>query len=96
MLTVVGGFEFGGWDVAAGLEKASVVEPVDVLEGGDLDLLDGPPRSAGFDQFGLEQADRGLGQRVVVGVADRADRRVDPASARRSVKAMDVYCEPAS
>jgi hypothetical protein len=43
-LTVVGGLEFDGRDVAAGLEQAAVVEPVDVLEGGDLDLLDGPPR----------------------------------------------------
>jgi hypothetical protein len=32
VLTVVGRFEFGGRDVAAGLERASVVEPVDVLE----------------------------------------------------------------
>jgi hypothetical protein len=31
LLTVVGGFEFGGWDVAAGFEQAAVVEPVDVL-----------------------------------------------------------------
>jgi hypothetical protein len=44
----VGGFEFGRWDVTAGLEQAAVVEPVDVLEGGDLDLLDAPPGSRGL------------------------------------------------
>lgn len=55
LLTVVGGFKFGGRDVAADLEQATVVEPVDVLQGGDLDLLDGVPRPARLDQFGLEQ-----------------------------------------
>jgi hypothetical protein len=53
LLTVVGGVEFGGWDVATGFEQPAVVEPVDVLEGGDLDLVDGAPRPAGLDQFGI-------------------------------------------
>jgi hypothetical protein len=64
--------------VAAGLEQSSVVEPVDVLEGGDLDLLDGPPGSTRLDELGLEQPNHGLGEGVVVGVADRPDRWVDP------------------
>jgi hypothetical protein len=34
-----------------------------------------------------------LGQRVVQCVADRADRWIDPASARRSVNAIEVSCE---
>jgi hypothetical protein len=34
LLTVMGGFEFGGWDVATGLVEAAVVEPVDPLIGG--------------------------------------------------------------
>jgi hypothetical protein len=46
VLPVVGLFEFDRWDVAAGLEQSSVVEPVDVLQGGDLDLFDGAPRCA--------------------------------------------------
>lgn len=75
VLTVVGVFEFGGWDVAAGLEQVAVVEPVDPFQGGDLDLLDRAPRALGFDQFGLEQADDGLSESVVVGVADGTDRR---------------------
>jgi hypothetical protein len=79
----VGCLEFGWWDVATGFEQASVVEPVDVLEGGDLDLLDGSPRATGFDQFGLEQPDHCFG--TVVGVPDRPDRRVDVRWARRSV-----------
>jgi len=53
----VGGLEFGGRDVAAGFEQPAVAEPVDVLEGGYLDLIDGAPGPARFDQLGLEQAD---------------------------------------
>jgi hypothetical protein len=57
LLTVVGGFELGGWDMAAGFEQAVVVEPVDPFQSGDLDLFDGAPRIARLDQFGLEQPD---------------------------------------
>jgi predicted kinase len=51
--TVVRLFVFDRRDVAAGLEQSSDVEPVDVVQGGDLDLFDGAPRSARFDHFGL-------------------------------------------
>jgi hypothetical protein len=64
VLTVVRVLEFDRWDIAAGFEQAAVVEPVDVLECGDLDLLDGAPRATWLDQLGLEQADQRLGQRV--------------------------------
>ena len=46
VLAVVRGLKLDGWDVSAGFEQSALVEPVDVLEGGDLDLLDGPPGSA--------------------------------------------------
>jgi putative ABC transport system ATP-binding protein len=46
-----------------------VVEPVDVLEGGDLDLLGGAPGCPRLDQLGLEQADDGLGQKQRVALA---------------------------
>jgi hypothetical protein len=42
MAVVVGGFELGWWDVADGLEEAPVVEPVDPLQGRDLDVLNRP------------------------------------------------------
>jgi len=97
VLTVVGGFEFGRWNVAAGLEEPAVVEPVDVAEGGQLDLLSGAPGAAGLDQFGLVQADYRFGQGVVVGVADGADRGLD-AGGGQPVGERDrrILLEPAS
>jgi hypothetical protein len=63
-------------DVAVGFVEAAVVEPVDVLQGGDLELFGGAPWPCWFDQLGLEQPDDGLGQGVVVGVAVGSDRGV--------------------
>jgi hypothetical protein len=54
VLTVVGGLQFGGRDVATGFIEPPVVEPVDIFQGGDLDLLGGAPGAAGLDQLGLE------------------------------------------
>ena len=55
-----------------------MVEPVDPLEGGIFDGLEGSPRATAPDDLGLEQADDGLGEGVVVAVADAADRGLDP------------------
>jgi hypothetical protein len=55
LLTVVGGFE--GRTVPAGCEEPLVVVPVDVVQGGEFDLLSDALRPAGLDQFGLVQAD---------------------------------------
>jgi hypothetical protein len=52
--------------------EAFVVEPGDVLDDRELELGDRLP-DAVADQFGLEAVDEALGERVVVGVADRAD-----------------------
>jgi hypothetical protein len=46
--------------------QTPVVEPVDVLDDGDLKVVDVLPRPLVADQLGLEQRDEGLGQRVVV------------------------------
>ena len=66
-----------GGQVVEGLVGALVVEPVDVVQGLDLDVLDAAPRAFGPDQLGLVEPDLGFGQRVVVGVAHRPDGRVD-------------------
>src|SRR3954463_9369515 len=55
-VSVVGGLQCGGWDVAAVLVEAAVGEPVDPLGGGDLDVVDGLPWPSGLDQFGLVEA----------------------------------------
>ena len=51
-----------------------MVVPVDPFQDGQFDLVQALPRRPRPDEFGLEQADLGLGQGVVVGVADRSDR----------------------
>ena len=49
---------FGLWgrDVADQREQVAVVVPVDPLQGGILDRLEGAPRSAPVDYLRLEQA----------------------------------------
>ena len=56
------------------LQEPAVVEPVDVLQGGVLDVVEAPPGATVADQLGLVQAVERLGQGVVVAVAARADR----------------------
>ena len=68
---------FDGGPVADGGVDALVVEPVGVLEGGELDVESGVPRSVLVDELGLVQADGRLDEGVVVGVADRANRGGD-------------------
>jgi hypothetical protein len=55
--------------------RLSLNQP-DVLDDGELELGAGAPDAVG-DQLGLEAVDEALGERVVVGVADRADRGED-------------------
>jgi len=53
VLSLIGSLQFERWDVATVLVEAAVVEPVDPFGGGQLDLLDGPPRFARSDQLGF-------------------------------------------
>ena len=68
-MTVVVGFELGGWDAAEFVEEAVVVEPVDPFEGGPFEVFEAAPGSAVADEFGLVEPIDRLGQSVVVGVA---------------------------
>jgi hypothetical protein len=91
VLTVVEGFVFGWRQVASVLAQAAVDQPVDPLEGGDFDLVNGPPQALLLDQLGLvEPVDR-LVQRVVVAVPGAPTEASIPASTSRSVNARDVY-----
>jgi hypothetical protein len=68
------GFELGRWEVADRLEEPAMVEPVDPLQGGVLDLVDALPRAVPADQLGLVQADDRFGQGVIERVAAGTDR----------------------
>ena len=65
-------------DVVEVAVQAVVVVPVDPAEGGELDVLDGLPgpslAGGATDQLGLVVTVHGLGQSIVVAVADGADR----------------------
>ena len=77
VLMIVGPLGFRGWSMPEGLEKAAIVEPVDPLEGRELDVCQASPRSAPPVQFRLEEADDRLRQCVVVRVAGASDRRFE-------------------
>ena len=50
---------------------------MDPFGSSQLDLFDGPLRSAWSDQLGFVQTVDRLGQRVVIGAADRSDRGLE-------------------
>jgi putative transposase len=70
--------ELGRWPVAEVAVQARGVVPVHPAQRGEFDVLDGLPwllPGGPADQLGLVVAVDRLGQGVVVGVTDRADRR---------------------
>jgi hypothetical protein len=72
-LVSVEGLDFGRGPVAEGLVQSGGVEPGDLFDDRELELRAGAP-DAVADEFGLEGVDEALGQRVVVGAADRPYR----------------------
>jgi len=100
-LCKVSRFGLGRRDVADRLEQATVVEPVDPFEGCELDGLAGSPRPPPVDDLGLVETVDGLGQSVVVAVADAADGRL-VASLGQVLRVADragsreTYCTPRS
>ncbi len=55
VVTVVVVLELGGRDESDFAVEAAVIEPVDVLSDGDLEVVDAPPGALVADEFGLEQ-----------------------------------------
>ena len=76
-LGIVACFGLGGRNVADGFEEAPVVEPVDPFQSGELNSLQGAPWPAAPDHLGLVETVDGLGQRVIVGIANAAHGRLD-------------------
>src|SRR5690625_640099 len=70
--------ELDGRDHADLAVEPSVIEPVDVLRGRDLEVVDVLPGPAVADQFGLVERVECLGQGIVVRIAGRADRGHSP------------------
>ena len=52
-LIVVGGLVLGGWTVVAGRVHPPVVVPVEVLQGGQFEVVQAALRAVPVDQFGL-------------------------------------------
>jgi len=79
--TVVGGFELGRRDVAVVVGdlavQAVVVEPVEVAERGELDVVEASPWPLRVDELPLVETVEALGHGVVVAVTPRADRGDD-------------------
>jgi len=71
----VDGLEFGGRDHADLPVEPSLVEPVYVLEGGVLDVLEPPPGSLVANQLRLVEPVERFDQGVVVAVAAGANGR---------------------
>ena len=78
VLPMILGLELHRWHVAERLKQPPMVEPVDPLQRREFDVFQAFPRPTSADDFGLEQPDHGLGQGVIIGVADTAHGRLDP------------------
>ena len=73
LVGIVARLGFGRRDVSDRLEQASVVEPCDPFQGRELHGLQVPPRPPLPDDLGFVEAVDGLGQSVVIGVANAAN-----------------------
>jgi hypothetical protein len=69
-------FSFGWRYIPDGLQKSSVIGPVDPFQGGEFHRLEAPPWSAPMDDLGLVEIVGCLGEDVVMAVADAFDRRL--------------------
>ena len=74
---VISQLSFGRRDVADGLQQPAIVEPINPFQRCELDGVERPPRPAPMDDLGFVETVDGLGQSIVVAVADAADRRFD-------------------
>ena len=68
---------FGRRYVTDGLQESPVVEPVYPFQRRELDGFERAPSCSSMDELGLIEAIDRLGESVVVGIADAANRRLD-------------------
>jgi len=77
LLAIIQQFKRRRRNVANRFEQPAVIEPIDQIECGVLDIVELTPGITVVNDLGLEQSDDRLGQRVVVRIADAANRRLD-------------------
>jgi hypothetical protein len=70
-------FGLGGRDVADGLKKAAVVEPIHPGEGCEFDSLDAILAGSAVNHLCLVEAVNGFREGVVIRISDAADRGFD-------------------
>jgi len=100
---------FCGGDVADGAEKGeganaigpreppNVVIPIDPFHRFPFDFAHRFPRADLVDDFGSEQADDALGQRIAAGAADGSDRKINLGICQSlGIYLIDRYCDPRS
>ena len=92
--SVVGGLDFGRCQIVDRFVGPLVVEPVDPVQGPDLDVFDVAPWPFGSDQLGFVPADLGLGQGAVVGISHGSDRWIDAGSMRSSRRPVPAEGRP--
>lgn len=68
---------FGWRHVSYGLQKPSVVEPVDPFQGGEFNRFKIPPWPAPTDDIGLVETVDRFCERVILAVTDTPDGRLD-------------------
>ena len=68
---------FGWRDISDGLQKPSMVEPVDSFQGCEFNRFEAAPWSAPMDDLGLVETVDRFGEGVVVAIADTSDGRLD-------------------
>jgi hypothetical protein len=92
VLTVVDQFVLRWCQVVAGAVQPAVVVPVDPFQSGQFDIVEAAPGTAVVNQFGFEQADLVSARALSYASPTEPTLGATPASASRSVKAIEVYC----
>lgn len=74
---IIACLDFGRRDVADWLQQPTIIEPVYPLQCRELNGLKAPPRAASMDDLGFVETIDRFGERIVVTVADTANRRLN-------------------
>jgi len=72
-LGIVAFLGLGRRHIADRLEEATIVEPVDPFESGELDCFQRTPWATSTDHLSLEQALDSFGEGIVVAIANATD-----------------------